>query len=67
MFLDLENSTLPALNQELQARACFGTSNITQCCSGGPGNAVIKNCGQFLVYNLRPPSYCTLAYCATPK
>ena len=63
MWLDLQNTTLPPVEQEVKARACASWS--AQCCfSTWERPVIVRNCGGFYVYYLQETQQCYYTYCA---
>ncbi|XP_077997886.1 von Willebrand factor D and EGF domain-containing protein-like, partial [Glandiceps talaboti] len=69
IWLNLEGTELPVVGETKRVTACAALQRNshpktpTTCCILKLGIRV-KNCGDYLVYFLRPPQVCHMAYCA---
>ena len=70
MWLDLEGGTLPAPGEEKDVRACASDyrdlSPLQNPCCVQNRTIAVKNCGNFLIYNINSTfdNRFSLAYCA---
>ncbi|KAL8566453.1 hypothetical protein ACOMHN_015089 [Nucella lapillus] len=63
MWLDLEESSLPEVGDQVSGRAC---ANWDSNCCNWHSPVTVRNCGDYFVYQLEPRSNCHLAYCVEP-